>query len=254
MRNGRVALVSLTLGIALCSPGASGDRLFGPTKPEEYLTGRFVPRSHPNFVRVDRLGIPADREMYIRRDAGEALARMYRDFRKAHPKSPFRIVSAARNFEAQRAIWDGKWTGRIKVDGVSLARAVPEPVARGRRILRFSSMPGTSRHHWGTDVDITSLENRYFESGPGKQLLTWLEKNAGRYGFCRPYSAGRSEGYHEERWHWSYRPASAPLLAEWSKRFGADPKNSLRFAAFQGAESMRALAPTYVESVSDDCR
>ena len=250
----RLLLLPLTACLALCSPGASGHALYGPVPAAAYLTGRFQPESHPGFVRVDRLGIKSARVFYIRKDAGEALRRMHRAFQQAHPRVRFEIVSATRNFDSQRSIWDGKWSGSIKVNGKSLARTVPDPLARGRLILRYSSMPGTSRHHWGTDVDITSLENAYFEKGPGRLLFDWLEQNAAQYGFCRPYTAGRATGYQEERWHWSYRPVSARLLAEWSRLFGRDPAVSLRFARFLGSDAVRQLAPVYAQSVSEACR
>ena len=254
LRRFRFLFLFLAPLLALCSPGASGDSLYGPVAPESYLTGRFNPQSHPDFLRVDRLGVPAVRAMYIRRDAGEALRRMYRAFKKAYPKGRFEIVSATRNFDAQRAIWDGKWSGRTKVNGKSLPVSFPEPLARGREILKFSSMPGTSRHHWGTDVDITSLENAYFSAGPGRQLLEWLEQNASDYGFCRPYSGGRRQGYQEERWHWSYRPVSARLLQEWKRRFAQDPERRLALAKFQGSQAVLHLAPVFVEAVNEACR
>jgi len=51
-------------------------------------------------------------------------------------------------------------------------------------------MPGTSRHHWGTDVDLFSLDNKFFESGDGKIWYSWMVQNAAKYGFCQPYTAG----------------------------------------------------------------
>ena len=54
-----------------------------------------------------------------------------------------------------------------------------------KTILLYSSMPTTSRHHWGTDMDINSLENSYFASGQGLKEYTWLKKNAAKFGFCQ---------------------------------------------------------------------
>jgi len=80
-------------------------------------------------------------------------------------------------------------------------------------------MPGTSRHHWGTDIDLNNFNNAWFEKGDGLELFIWLEKNAHAYGFCRPYTKKdmeRPDGYNEEKWHWSYMPLSQKLtdLAE----------------------------------------
>jgi len=63
-------------------------------------------------------------------------------------------------------------------------------------------MPTASRHHWGTDVDINSVDPDYFLNGTGLQEYEWLKKNAYKYGFCQPYSpkdsVHRSTGYNLE--------------------------------------------------------
>lgn len=128
------------------------------------------------------------------------------------------IISATRNFDRQKAIWENKWNGKVRVEGVDL-RTVKDPAERAKRILRFSSMPGTSRHHWGTDFDLNALENEYFESGEGLRVYRWLQTHAATYGFCQPYTdkaTGRS-GYEEEKWHWSYVPLSADLLSRYNE-------------------------------------
>ena len=35
-------------------------------------------------------------------------------------------------------------------------------------------MPATSRHHWGTDLDINSVDPKYWEEEPGKSEFEWL--------------------------------------------------------------------------------
>jgi hypothetical protein len=44
--------------------------------------------------------------------------------------------------------------------------------------------------------------------GKYKKVYDWLAAHAHEYGFCQPYTAGRSAGYKEEKWHWSYTPLS----------------------------------------------
>ena len=65
-------------------------------------------------------------------------------------------------------------------------------------------MPGsTSRHHWGTEIDIHSLKNGDFADGEGLKIYEWLTTHAEDYGFYQPYTA--EQGYEEEeKWHWSY--------------------------------------------------
>lgn len=169
----------------------------------EELLGKFQPASHPSFVPVEP--VHASRPgMYLRREAYEAFLRM----KQAADSSGIRLVilSATRTFDDQKRIWERKWN-REKYAGWKDAD-------KSRDILRYSSMPGTSRHHWGTDMDLNSLEPAWFRSGEGKRTFEWLSGNAARFGFCQTYTPrdkGRT-GYEEEPWHWSYFPLSAPFL------------------------------------------
>ena len=100
-----------------------------------------------------------------------------------------KIISATRNFATQKIIWEGKWTGkRLHESKENLAKTIPNPTERAIKILRWSSMPGTSRHHWGTDIDLNKLNNSYFEKGEGLKIYNWLIANASSFGFCQPYS------------------------------------------------------------------
>lgn len=183
----------------------------------DYLCGRFDPARHPDFALI-RPEHASKSDMYMRRDAYEAFCAMYEAALRDGVR--LRIVSAARNYARQKAIWEAKWEGRALVEGgTNLKETVPDPVERARRILRFSSMPGTSRHHWGTDIDLNDLENDWFEKGEGLRIYTWLRTHAADYGYCQPYTAKgpeRPHGYEEEKWHWSWMPVSRPLtrLAE----------------------------------------
>ncbi len=81
-------------------------------------------------------------------------------------------------------------------------------------------MPGTSRHHWGADVDINSTEDDYFLSAEGAKVYSWLSSHAADFGFCQPYTSkkdGRT-GYEEEKWHWSYLPLATTFLDQYKKQ------------------------------------
>jgi hypothetical protein len=84
---------------------------------------------------------------------------------------------------------------------------------REREILVASAAPGISRHHWGTDFDLFSLNPRNFLPGqPFHDEWTWMRKNAIQHGFIQPYQPHDFEhAYMEERWHWSYAPISQAL-------------------------------------------
>jgi LAS superfamily LD-carboxypeptidase LdcB len=136
----------------------------------------------------------------------------------------------------------------------NLKTTIKDPAARAKEILKYSSMPGTSRHHWGTDFDINKLTNSYYESGDGKIILDWLTAHASHYGFARPYTAGRSGGYQEERWHWSYLPLSRKFLADWLAEFGPHPELFTAEGLFDGSSVAGSWAREYVETINPECR
>jgi predicted deacylase len=104
--------------------------------------------------------------------------------------------------------------------GVDRAKWLKEPSAtRLAIILKFSSLPGASRHHWATDVDFNSTTSSEWapaasatsKPGPLFALGVWLQANASRAGFVQSYTPGRSAGYNEEPWHYSYAPIAVGL-------------------------------------------
>ncbi|TNF32428.1 MAG: hypothetical protein EP314_00040, partial [Bacteroidetes bacterium] len=130
----------------------------------DYVLGRFEPSKHPDFVVIP--SAMANKEgMYLRKEALEAFIQMRDAARKEGVELV--IVSATRNFNQQKRIWEAKWNGQRLVNGQNLANTITDQAARAKEILKYSSMPGTSRHHWGTDIDINSVSPSYFESGRG---------------------------------------------------------------------------------------
>jgi len=185
---------------------------------KNYLLGKFEPSTHPKFVKLnDQHAQGSAKGGYLRKETYEAFKRMSDAARKDGVE--LIIISATRNYESQKRIWENKWEGRTMVEGKNLT-TVKDPKERARLILLYSSMPSTSRHHWGTDVDLNFLENSYFEHGNGLMIYQWLKNHAAEYGFCQPYTskAGGRTGYEEERWHWSYLPLSGRFLDAYNKQ------------------------------------
>lgn len=209
-----------------------------------YLTGKFDPVKRPDFEKLDKPY--TDRGgMYLRRETLDAFKKMYDAAEKAGFK--LRIISATRTFEQQKQIWETKWT--------RFAKDAPLPKDRALKIMEYSSMPGTSRHHWGTDVDLNDLNNAAFEPG-GRfaGLYDWLRAHAHEYGFCQPYTtkgAQRPEGYNEERWHWSYTPLSKPFLKQYLQSV-----NNGMIGGFKGSETAAEIkaVENYAGGVNKDCR
>ncbi|MEL6832007.1 MAG: M15 family metallopeptidase [Bacteroidota bacterium] len=219
----------------------------------DYVRGRFDPRKHPDFVAVANKYTDGDGTYYLRQDVYEAFQEMHAA--AAADDVRLVIISATRNFARQKMIWEAKWNGARLLEGREKAPEVyPNPKDRAFAILRWSSMPGTSRHHWGTDMDLNRLTNDYFESGEGLKVYEWLTTHAAGYGFCQPYSPKgdeRPHGYNEEKWHWSYLPI-ARQLTELARQTLADAQ----IDGFDGAEAATQIGVVekYVLGINPICK
>ena len=159
-------------------------------------------------------------------DAAAAFERLQRRARAAG--WGLSVASGYRSFDRQLAIFNAKALGSRPVlddDGSALKRSRFSQSDWLHAILRFSALPGTSRHHWGTDFDIWDpsavqsqykllLEaNEYKEGGVFSGVSCWLDELMARddaEGFFRPY-AQDSGGVAPEPWHISYRPSANKL-------------------------------------------
>ena len=115
-------------------------------------------------------------------------------------------------------------------------------------------MPGSSRHHWGTEIDLNAFDNSWFDSGKGKRVYDWLQQNAARFGFCQTYTSKNRDGrtgYNEEKWHWSYVPLSGPYTEQ-----AAQQLRNHMIRGFQGAETAEAvnIVGEYVLGINPQCR
>lgn len=216
---------------------------------KKYLMGKFDPAKDERFAKIPKPY--AQKDMFMRKEALESFKKMHAAAQKEGIQ--LLIISATRPFDVQKSIWEAKWTGKRKVDGKLLPKDVKDPKGRAIKILRWSSMPSTSRHHWGTDIDINNLEPEYFEKGQGLKEYEWLVANAPSYGFCQVYSAmgeERPDGYQEEKWHWSYLPISKDLTNAYAQKI-ADQD----IEGFLGAESapMIEVVKKYVLGINPAC-
>ncbi len=174
---------------------------------ENVISGRFDPATHPDFIAFHTEGIEGVK--YLRWEVYDAFAHMAEAAKK--DSINLFIVSATRTFDYQKELWEKKWTGKTLVDGKKLNRAISDPVKRALKILEYTAPPGYSRHHWGTDIDLNSVEPSYFDTPEGIAVYNWLKAHASEYGFCQTYTelgTLRPKGFNEEKWHWSYGPLS----------------------------------------------
>jgi len=224
------------------------------------LSGKFNPDKKAGFKVVPKKYVLELRQMLDER-ALEAFLKMAAAAEKAGFK--IRIVSGTRNFGVQKVIWEQKFTGARKVGGENIAKTIPNEEKRALEILRFSSMPGTSRHHWGTDMDLhelamkePALYNKSFKNGRGLEFYNWMVANAPTFGFCQPYTGdpsvrhpdGFAHGYQEERWHWSYKPVSSQYLSAYKAHAAA-----LSPTGFAGDKAGGKFYMDYVFNVDPSC-
>ncbi len=137
-------------------------------------------------------------------------------------------ASSFRDFERQVQIWNRKWRGErplLDRGGSPIDAAALDDSRRIDAILCWSAVPGGSRHHWGSDIDVIDaaavpagyqvqlVPAEYSSDGVFARLAPWLDANMGRYGFHRPY-ATEGCGAGVEPWHLSYGPVAARAIEE----------------------------------------
>jgi LAS superfamily LD-carboxypeptidase LdcB len=135
-------------------------------------------------------------------------------------------ASSFRDFDRQVLLWNRKWNGERPLHdraGRVLEHASLSEGARVDAILCWSAVPGGSRHHWGTDIDVIDaaampagyevqlLPSEYAPGGVFARLTAWLDQHMHRFGFHRPYGSDRG-GAGIEPWHLSYAPVAAAAI------------------------------------------
>ena len=132
-----------------------------------------------------------------------------------------KVVSGFRDFERQKQIWNRKFKKFTTENNLSDLDAIKE-------IIRFSTIPGTSRHHWGTEIDIIDedfkneknllISNKYEEGGIFEKLKKWMDNNSQKFGFYLTYDNNiNRKGFEYEPWHYSYLPESKKYLESFLK-------------------------------------
>jgi LAS superfamily LD-carboxypeptidase LdcB len=186
--------------------------------------------------------------------------------RAAASRAGFDLVpqSSYRDFDRQLRIWNAKFNGEAAVNDLSgrpVETLALTPAQRIDAILVWSALPGASRHHWGTDIDLIDraaippgyqvqlVAEEFVPSGPFGPLSAWLEANAARFGFFRPYR-GVLSGVQAEAWHFSFAPLAEP--ARRALRVN-DLRDALREAPLAGKncvlERLEELHERYVARI-----
>ena len=178
--------------------------LLGIEKPDDLTSGAFL----------------------LRKEAGEAFAKM----QAAAKENGIAMYSQSsyRSFNRQMGIWERKFNlyaaKKMKEDDICA------------KITEYSTIPGTSRHHWGTDLDIIDSAHRlpsnplseghFLGNGVYSKLYKWMKVHANSFGFYEVYTnVENRKGFKFEPWHWSYAPLSVPMLKDFLKIKGHDELN-----------------------------
>jgi LAS superfamily LD-carboxypeptidase LdcB len=177
-----------------------------------------------------------------------------------------RPYSSFRDFDTQVLIWNRKWRGERPLYDQSgrlleYARLSEDQLIDA--ILGWSALPGASRHHWGSEIDVYDAATvppdyrvqlqpeEYAPGGPFARLTGWLAENLTRFGFFQPYNAYRG-GVHPEPWHISYAAVSVPALTQLTADLLAE---AIASADLLGKEQVLArvasLHARYVANITD---
>ena len=159
-------------------------------------------------------------------------------------KIQIKVVSSYRDYAHQNRIWERKYN-RFRESGLSPIQAI-------QKIIEYSTIPGTSRHHWGTDIDLIDgtpkvtgdvlVPSKFHGTGPFCKFKEWMDTHANSFGFYLVYTDRTDrKGFNYEPWHYSYAPLSIPYLKSYKH---LDIKTILQENKLVGSEH---LTSTFID-------
>ncbi len=200
---------------------------------------------------IEELMGKADIDLYgedinLREEAHDAFVEM----RKAALADgiDIKIVSSYRSFDRQAAIFERKYL-KYTDDGM-------EPLDAIEKIIEYSTIPGTSRHHWGTDVDLIDgspkvdgdvlVASKFETEGPYEKFKLWMDENSEKFNYYLVYTNNpKRRGFKYEPWHYSYAPLSKPMLKTFRLK---NILKQLKAEDFLGSDELTTeFIKTYIE-------
>lgn len=191
-----------------------------------FTTDELIGKGNPNLVGKNYKLLPE-------------VAKQFELMKAEAKKAGFNIhvISSYRNFSYQNGIWERKYKAN-QAKKIDAKKNID-------KIIEYSTIPGTSRHHWGTDFDIIDgtkgipsdpLNEKHFnEGGSMHKFKLWLDENASKYGFYLVYTDSPTrKGFKYEPWHFSYKAISEPMLQAYNK---LDIKKILQENKLMGSEN-----------------
>ncbi len=137
------------------------------------------------------------------------------------------LLSGYRSFKRQEQIWELKLSGQRPILDLhqNKIEQFKSDEDKFQAIARWSAIPGMSRHHWGTDLDIFDaraieqgyqvelLPEEFSKVGPCFKLGYWLENHLQQFDFFRPYLVDNG-GIAVEPWHISFKPLAQKITQQ----------------------------------------
>ncbi|MDV5171188.1 M15 family metallopeptidase [Photobacterium rosenbergii] len=233
--------------------------------------------SHPSQARQHTAGQLTGQEtshlVSVNPDGGHPFVHQqmlpaFEALKEAANKAGFdlQIASAFRPFERQLLIWNNKYSGKRPLLDSNSQPIDPSSLTELEKIhaiMRWSALPGASRHHWGTDIDVYAanclpegvqlqLEPWEYQTGGHQaEFSQWLSSNMARFGFYLPYAEDR-HGVACEPWHISYFPVSKYLLLQLTPDL---LKRTLSQFELEGKshilENLDSLYSRYIENICE---
>ena len=176
------------------------------------------------------------------------------------------VASGFRSFDRQLLIWNNKFNGSRPLLDSRCHQLDPDELTvleKIHAIMRWSALPGASRHHWGTDIDVYAanclpsgsqlhLEPwEYQPGGPQAEFSAWLNEKARDFGFYLPYAEDRN-GIAAEPWHISYYPISQSLLKQLTPELLYHTLKSSQIAGkSQILANLDSLYRKYIENICE---
>ena len=178
---------------------------------QEFTLDQLIGKGNPDLVGDSYLTT-------MHKETLDALMKM----REAASKEGIKleVVSAYRSFQRQKEIFEKKYREYLN-NGFAPMDAI-------KKIVEYSTIPGTSRHHWGTDLDLIDgnaprpkdvlVAKHFHGEGPFCKMKEWMDQHAESFGFIEVYTDNpKRKGFKYEPWHFSYAPVSVPMLKAYRK-------------------------------------
>lgn len=128
-----------------------------------------------------------------------------------------KVIHSYTSYLDQMQTWDEAYIQ------LNEGRMLPEKILK--KLITTTAIPGTSRNHWGTEIEIIqdlkpfegeALNAKHFQpNGAFHELHQWLTANAATYGFYMVYTKNnKRKGVQYKPWHYSYAPLSKDMLKQ----------------------------------------